>query len=229
MAAAAGARVKVDETVSADVVDRRRHAALGAIAGALVAFAAMFGVHLAQKPDPDRDLVFVVSTALDRGQHYWEAHVPNYRRARVVLFDGSTSSACGRALASSGPFYCPGDEEIYVDLSFLRAIDGELARAYVINHELGHHVQKMRGELDRDAPSVRVELEADCYAGEQMRSERELGHLDTGDVPGALQEAAAVGDDRLCPGCSPETWTHGSADQRVASVQGGLVAGDCHL
>lgn len=224
--------MKIGQTVSSDVIDRRKHMIAGALAGAVAACLAIFGVHLVvtgSASDPDRQLVFVVSTALDRGQDYWAQHVAGYRRAHVVLFDQSTATACGQGLAESGPFYCPADEHIYLDLSFLRAIHGTLARAYVIEHELGHHVQKVRAELAADTPSVAIELEADCYAGELMRSEQRSGNLDAGDVPGALAEAAAVGDDRICPSCSPETWTHGSASQRVGAVDAGLDGTACHL
>lgn len=219
------ATVKVTQRVSKYVVDRRKRFAGGAIAAVL----AILGIHLATdtgtERDPDRDLVFVVSTAMDRGQDFFAAIVPGYRPARVVLFDGSTKTGCGLSLAESGPMYCARDEAAYIDLGFLRLLDGDLARAYVIAHELAHHVQKVTRRLDW-RPSVTVELEADCIAGLWARDEHQRGNLDTGDVLGALETAASVGDDRICPTCSPERWTHGTSDQRVAAFRAGL-AGDC--
>ncbi len=218
--------MKLADGTSANVIDRRH--AIGAAAGVLATLLAVFGIRAATRaPDPDRDLVGVVSTALDRGQDFWRTRVPGYQVAQVVLYDGSTISACGRALSSSGPFYCPGDQRIYVDLAFLRAIDGTLGRAYVIAHELGHHVQKVRGALGAGRQSTDVELEADCYAGIWMRNERDRGDLEVGDIPAALGEASAVGDDRLCPSCSAESWTHGSSSQRIAAVTRGLDAQAC--
>lgn len=223
--------MRVDQKVSADVVERRKHMALGVFAGVLATLLGVLGVQISRTgtaQDQDRDLVYLVSTALDRGQAYWTDHVPGYRRAHVVLYEQSTATACGVGLTASGPFYCPGDEQIYVDLSFLRAINGDLARAYVIEHELGHHIQKLRNELDR-ADSIHTELEADCYAGELMRAEQRAGNLGPGDIPAAIAEAAAVGDDRLCPGCSPESWSHGSSAMRAGQVQAGIAGAGCHL
>lgn len=219
--------MKVDVAKSANVIDRRP--AFAAAAGVALFLATILAAITHKAPpapptDPDADLVAGVSTALDRGQLFWATKVPSYRHAKVVLYADHTTSACGLAQSASGPFYCPGDELIYIDLSFLRAIKGELAQAYVVAHELGHHVQKLRKEID--GASIPVELGADCYAGEWMREEQLAGRLDAGDVPAALAEAAAVGDDRLCPTCSPEQWTHGSAAQRDAAVTAGL-AGSC--
>lgn len=220
--------MKLEAAASPNVIDRRKAAGGIAAAGILAALLAIFGVHReTAAPDPDAKLVEIVSTALDRGQEFWRGRTPNYRPAKVVLYDETTSSGCGRALASSGPFYCPSDEHVYVDLGFLRAIDGDLARAYVIAHELGHHVQNLRGELGADRKSTDVELGADCYAGAWMADESKHGFLEAGDITGALAEAAAVGDDRICPTCSPEQWTHGGADQRVASVSYGIDHEGC--
>lgn len=207
------------------IIDRR-HLVGASIGGFFVALIALLTTGHKPAPDPDADLVGIVSTALDRGQEFWKSQMPAgaYRPARVVIYTKSTESACGLALAGAGPFYCPGDELIYVDLSFLRAIRGDLARAYVIAHELGHHVQKLRGKLGGN--SVTIELGADCYAGTWMRAEQLGHHLSGGDIPSALSEAAAVGDDRIRPGSSPETWTHGSAAQRVDAVARG-IAGRC--
>lgn len=216
--------MKVEQKTSEQIIDRRKHVGAGFLGGLFIAVLAFIGASAKWRdPDPDRDLVYVVSSALDRGQTYWAAHVDDYRTASVVLYEASTSTACGRGLATAGPFYCPADERVYIDLSFLRAVPGDLARAYVIEHELGHHVQKLRAELRGD----RVELGADCYAGELMRAERAAGHLETGDVEAALSEAAAVGDDRICPNCSPEQWTHGSSAERVQAVSAGLDGNPC--
>lgn len=222
--------MKVDEKTSENIIDRRPIATHGLAWTLGLLFGAFFRPDGAPPStnDPDRDLVMLASTALDRGQTFWAAQFASssrsWRDARVVLFTGATKTPCGRADATTGPFYCPPDTHIYLDLAFLRAIHGDLARAYVLAHELGHHVQALRGELD-GRPSVEVELQADCYAGEWMRNEQALGDLGEGDVPGAIAEAEAVGDDRICPGCSTEQWTHGSSEQRAGSVMRGLGGG----
>ena len=157
---------------------------------------------------------------------FWASQVESWRDARVVLYTGKEPSPCGQADQTTGPFYCPPDEHVFLDLSFLATIHGDLARAYVVAHEIGHHVQKLRGEFN-GRPSVDIELEADCYAGMWAADEQKRGMLDTDDVAGALAETAAVGDDRICPGCSPEQWTHGSSAMRTASFQRGLAGGPC--
>ena len=141
--------MNVVRKVSRDIIDRRKQTLLGVVLGVL---STLFGVVLVgsmrhDAPDPDRDLLYVVSTALDRGQAFWETRVAGYRRAKVVVFENETASACGRALSASGPFFCDADERIYVDLRFLRALNGDLGRAIVIGHELGHHVQYITGLL----------------------------------------------------------------------------------
>ena len=222
--------MKTTGTVSTAIIDRRKHVAAGAIGGVVAALLAVFGVRsftTGSAADPDRDLVYLVSAAIDRGQAYWDARIAGYRPAHVVLFEQSTATACGVGLTSSGPFWCSGDDRIYIDLAFLRSIRGDLARAIVLAHELGHHVQGERRELG--ATSVHVELQADCYAGAWVADEDARGNLGSGDVQLALDEIAAVGDDRLCPGCSPEDWQHGSSAQRVAAVQRGMSGGDCSL
>jgi len=168
-------------------------------------------------------------------QTYWGRTLRNYEPARTRFFDGSIATGCGQATSEVGPFYCPRDRYVYIDLGFfdqlqseLGARGGPLAEAYVLAHEYGHHVQNLTGVLDsanRDTGpqggQVRVELQADCYAGLWV------GHaLDTGfiedltrqDVADALDAAAAVGDDRIQQRAqgrvTPETWTHGSSEQR---------------
>ena len=215
------------QTVSKRVIDHRK----AAIHGLPPVVALLFGwlmFHNSAPADSDRDLVLNVSTAIDRGVDYWQrATMPQWRAPYVVLIDHDHGEVtpCGQADDRSGPFYCPVNERIYVDVQFLRAIRGDLARAYVTAHELGHHVQKIRGELD-GRPSVSIELQADCYAGMWMHDEQVRGHLASTDTAAAIEEARAVGDDRICPACSPEMWTHGSSLQRAKALSDGL-AGDC--
>lgn len=218
--------MKVEKKRSAFVIDRRKAGIAGILAAIAVAIAAVAG--RATAPDREAPLIDVVSTSLDRGQQFWAARVRGYRYAHVVLYRGSIPTACGRGLAASGPFYCPGDERIYIDLGFLAAIDNDLARSYVIAHELGHHVQKLRGELaGRD--SIAVELGADCYAGAWIAAEHRADRLHAGDVEAALATTASIGDDKLCPACSPESWSHGSSNQRTAAVRSGIAGGACAL
>jgi predicted metalloprotease len=214
--------VDLNRSKSRDLIDRRRVlAAVGVLAIALPIFAILRG------GDQDEGLVAVVSTALDRGQDFWSARVPHYRRAKVVLFEERTGTGCGVGETAFGPFYCPADERIYLDLSFLRSIRGDLARAYVIAHELGHHVQQLRGTAKQ---GVAFELEADCLAGRWMADERAHRHLAAGDIDAALAEAAAVGDDRLCPACTRDQWTHGSGEQRRRALNAGIAtASTCEV
>ena len=169
-------------------------------------------------------------------QAYWEARQPNYRRATTVFFDGGVNTACGAASSAVGPFYCPADQKIYIDLGFyddLRtrfgARGGPFAEAYVIAHEYGHHIENLRGVLDRarsretgpQSPGVRVELQADCLAGMWARGAVQTGFIEElteADIQDGLNAAAAIGDDRIQEQAqgqvSPEAWTHGSAEQR---------------
>jgi len=220
----------VAQKVSPDIIERRKHMAVGVFAGVLITLLGALGIRVARTgsdQDPDKDLVYLVSSALDRCQDFWEPQIVGYQRAKLVIYERSTDTACGVGLASSGPFYCPGDDRAYVDLAFLRAIHGDLARAYVIAHELGHKVQRERGWLD-GRPSIQIELEADCLAGQWMHNEQLAGRLAVGDVAAADAEASAVGDDRICPGCSPESFTHGTAAQRVSALSRGLAGETCH-
>jgi predicted metalloprotease len=173
-----------------------------------------------------------------------------YAPPRLVFFTGAVQSACGRGSAASGPFYCPADRKAYIDLSFYDELrsrfgaPGDFAQAYVIAHEVGHHVQNLLGtsdkvqrarqrasETDANALSVRLELQADCLAGvwgHTANRERKL--LEEGDVEEGLAAAAAIGDDRLQKQSqgrvSPESWTHGSSEQRVRWLRVGLESGD---
>ena len=201
--------------------------------------------------DEDRD-AHLISFVLDDVQKSWTAQFAKdgkvYRHAKLVLFRGSTYSGCGTAEAATGPFYCPEDEKVYIDLDFwdeLKRFGGstaDFAQAYVIAHELGHHVQKLLGTeqkvqaLEQQEPgernelSVKVELQADCYAGVWAHSAQERGIVQNGDVSAALSAAAAVGDDHLQQmsgrAVSPESFTHGSSAQREHWFNAGLSGGD---
>jgi predicted metalloprotease len=173
-----------------------------------------------------------------------------YKEPKLVLFSGAINSACGMAQSASGPFYCPPDQKVYLDMSFFRDLQnrfkapGDFAQAYVIAHEVGHHVQtllgisqKVRGlqeragERERNALSVRQELQADCFAGVwAFHANRARQVLEAGDVEEGLNAAAAIGDDRLQRQSRgtvvPDAFTHGSSAQRVRWFKQGLEAGD---
>jgi hypothetical protein len=193
-----------------------------------------------------------VSFVLDDVQATWQKLLPvqggkQYRHAKLVLFRDSIDSACGQAESATGPFYCPDDEKVYLDLGFFDELrgrfgaPGEFAQAYVIAHEIGHHVQKilgiegrvqrMRSNDPREANplSVRLELQADCFAGIWAMSTEQRKIVDQSDVQAALQAAAAVGDDRLqkmaTGRVSPESFTHGSSRERTQWFQAGLNSG----
>jgi uncharacterized protein len=193
-----------------------------------------------------------VSFVLDDVQNTWSKILPNegvaFHPARLVLFRNSTDSGCGTAQTAMGPFYCPVDERVYLDLGFfdeLRqrfAAAGDFAQAYVIAHELGHHVQHLIGtdarvrQAQESDPSeanqlsVRLELQADCYAGVWAHSTETRGRLQQGDVDEALNAASAVGDDRIqqqeTGRINVDSFTHGSAAQRSASFKRGFESGD---
>ena len=171
-----------------------------------------------------------------------------YEEPTLVLFDGRVSSACGMASAAVGPFYCPGDRKVYLDMAFFRELDqrfgapGDFAQAYVVAHEVGHHVQNLLGISDRvtalqerarskeqaNALSVRLELQADCFAGVYASVNQQ--YLDPGDIEEGLRAAAAIGDDMIQKQAqgyvAPESWTHGSAEMRVRWLKQGLQSGD---
>jgi uncharacterized protein len=172
-----------------------------------------------------------------------------YEPPRLVLFSGAVQSACGQASSAVGPFYCPPDRQVYLDLQFFRELSerfgapGDFARAYVMAHEVGHHVQNLLGTAERvqrqrsrmdkasaNALSVRLELQADCYAGVWGHSAARRNFLEPGDVEAALAAATAIGDDRLQRQSRgvvvPESFTHGSSAQRVRWFRTGLESGD---
>jgi hypothetical protein len=193
-----------------------------------------------------------VSFVLDDVQTTWQNLLPaqagkQYRHAKLVLFRDSFDSPCGQAQSATGPFYCPEDEKVYLDLGFFDQLKnqfgapGEFAQAYVIAHEIGHHVQKIlgiEGKVERmrqsnpseaNPISVRVELQADCFAGVWANSTEQRNIVHAADIQAGLRAAAAVGDDRLqkmaTGRVSPETFTHGTSQQRDHWFQTGLNSG----
>jgi len=206
---------------------------------------------VSQTPQEAQAVKFV-SFVLDDAQSTWEKVLPaqtneQYHHAKLVLFRGSIDSGCGSARAASGPFYCPVDEKVYIDLAFndeLRdrfGAPGDFAQAYVIAHEIGHHVQKILGTeekvhqlMERDPDnarhwSVKLELQADCYAGVWGHSTQQRNILEPGDVEEGLNAAASVGDDHIQKmsgrAVSPESFTHGSARDRMAWFRRGFDSG----
>lgn len=202
--------------------------------------------------------VKVVSFILDDVQKNWDRVLPAqtgvaYHHAKLVLFRNSWPSACGKARTATGPFYCPEDEKVYLDLEFFTELKrrfgapGEFAQAYVIAHEIGHHVQKLLGiepkirRLQEANPreanplSVRLELQADCFAGIWAHSTEQRNLVNGGDIASAMRAAAAVGDDRLQRAArgyvNPESFTHGTSAERVEWFKRGLSTGriaDCN-
>ncbi len=199
----------------------------------------------------EEELVKFMSFVLDDAQDNWSqifaAGNAQYPRAKLVLFRDQVNTGCGGAQSAAGPFYCPADQKVYIDLGFYDELrrrfgaPGDFAQAYVLAHEIGHHVQNMLGterkmrQLQQQNPgarnelSVRLELQADCYAGIWGRHAQEAGRLDAGDVEEALSAASAVGDDRISEmqGSSirPESFTHGSAAQRMQWFRRGFDTG----
>jgi predicted metalloprotease len=206
------------------------------------------GAPASQDPKEQRQVQFV-SFVLDDVQKTWDKILSSrYRHAKLVLFTNGIDSACGFAQTASGPFYCPDDKKVYLDIGFFDEMKGrlgaggEFAQAYVVAHEVGHHVQNLLGLLGRAEEaqqrgdrrsasdiSVRTELQADCLAGVWGHSTSERGILESGDVEAGLGAAAAVGDDRLqrmaTGRVQPESFTHGSSGQRVKWFKRGLDQG----
>jgi predicted metalloprotease len=217
------------------------------------------GVGSVQTSQPDRardqreePLVQFVSFVLDDTQKTWAQILSSegvpYRHAKLVLFRDSINSACGMAQSATGPFYCPEDEKVYIDLGFFDELKqrfgapGEFAEAYVLAHEIGHHIQKLTGieqkvhaAQERDPRSanqlsVRLELQADCFAGVWGHSTSERNLLEPGEVQQGLNATAAVGDDRLQRmsrgHVNPDSFTHGSSQQRMEWFQKGYSSGN---
>jgi len=202
-------------------------------------------------PDASTEQVDFVSFVLDDAQRFWrqqfEAAGKPYERAKLVLFRNQVSSGCGLASSATGPFYCPLDQKVYIDLGFFDELrrgfqaPGDFAQAYVLTHEIGHHVQQQLGieqdvrrqiqqnSGDANELSVRLELQADCLSGVWARSTYDRGILEGGDLQEGLGAAAAVGDDRIQTKAQgridPESFTHGTAEQRSHWLQTGFDSG----
>jgi predicted metalloprotease len=199
----------------------------------------------------EEPMVQFLSGVLDDAQEFWATEFRQsqspYREAKLVLFRDLTQTACGYGQAASGPFYCPGDEKVYVDLGFYEELKsrfgapGDFAQAYVLAHEIGHHVQRLTGtdeqvrSFQRQRPeqanqaSVLLELQADCYAGMWGKSAAQRGLLEPGDLEEGLGAAAAVGDDRLqrqqTGTVNPDAFTHGTSEQRMQWFRRGFESG----
>ena len=201
--------------------------------------------------DPQAQMVSaVLADTEDTWRRIFQENGGTYQDPQLILFEGQVRSACGSASSAVGPFYCPGDRSVYLDLSFFRDLDqrfgapGDFAQAYVVAHEVGHHVQTLLGvssrvhsargrlsEADANELSVRQELQADCYAGVWANhANTQRNWLEPGDAEEGLRAAAAIGDDRLQRRSQghvvPESFTHGSSEQRQRWLQRGLQSGD---
>jgi len=264
--------MRLDGPESQNVEDRRgqrtgrRGIAVGGGLGGIVILliALLFGVDPGvllqgsqaterQAPPPDDASRRFVAQVLAETEEVWRTEFARrgarYEEPTLVLFSGATQSGCGFAQAQMGPFYCPRDRRVYIDLDFMADLqrrlraNGDFAAAYIIAHEVGHHVQNLIGVLDRveqarrgqgeavaNALQVRVELQADCLAGVWARRAHETRNiLERGDIEEGLNAAAAVGDDRIQRAghgsVSPETFTHGSSAQRAGWFRRGLDSG----
>ncbi|MBP6337582.1 MAG: neutral zinc metallopeptidase [Vitreoscilla sp.] len=213
----------------------------------------------AKKPPANDPQAAFVSTVLASTEDAWTqvfaAGKAQYQAPRLVMFRGATPTACGTGQTAMGPFYCPGDQRVYIDLAFYETLQkqlgspGDFAQAYVVAHEVGHHVQHLLGITDKvdamrarqskaqaNASSVRLELQADCFAGVwAFHSQSAKQWLDQGDVAEALNAASHIGDDALQQASQgrvvPESFTHGSSQQRVGWFQRGMAGGrvqDCN-
>jgi len=268
-----------DQRASGNVEDRRGIGVVGGgigIGGIVIAVVAYFlGFDPAQvlsvaeqvapqreereapKGAPADEMGLFVAKVLGSTESVWGRILPQsgtqYRPPTLVLYDGQVSSACGMGQAAMGPFYCPGDEKLYIDLAFFRdlqtrfAAPGDFAQAYVIAHEVGHHVQNLVGTFrkaeaararaspaENNRNSVRMELQADCFAGVWGHHAGNMNQLDAGDIAEALNAASAIGDDRLQKQTqgrvAPDSFTHGTSEQRVRWFKRGMDSGrpaDC--
>lgn len=212
------------------------------------------GTQISRQANPEQDeLAKFVSVVLADTEDVWHALMKRngrqYREPKLVLFSGQVRSACGIAGSSTGPFYCPEDQKLYIDLSFYRDMKnklgapGDFAQAYVVAHEIGHHVQNLNGTLSKvhaaqgrlskreaNQLQVRTELQADFFAGIWAHYAHKRGILDPGDIEEALNAASAIGDDRLQQQSQgyvvPDSFTHGSSAQRVQWFRRGFESGD---
>ncbi|WP_373031158.1 neutral zinc metallopeptidase [Sulfurovum sp.] len=198
----------------------------------------------------DKNAAFI-STVLASTEDVWTKELRGYREPVMVLYRGGTQSGCGFANSAVGPFYCPADQKVYLDLSFFDELSkthdapGDFAQAYVLAHEIGHHIQNLQGTLSKvqkakqqwgnskkaNALQVKVELQADCYAGAWAHhAHKRFNILEEGDVEEALRAASAIGDDTLQRKSTgtvrPDAFTHGSSKQRVEWFRRGLRTGD---
>jgi hypothetical protein len=188
-----------------------------------------------QASPEEQEEVHFVGFVFDDIQNSWIKQMPEYRKAHLVLFRRGIRSACGTASTAVGPFYCQLDQKVYIDLSFYDELKsklgapGDFAQAYVIAHEVGHHVQKLKGLFDRGTDSVHIELQADCFAGAWARDANARKILDPGDIDEAFNAASQIGDDTLQKKAQgyvqPEKFTHGSSAQRVAALHKGWDGG----
>jgi predicted metalloprotease len=201
----------------------------------------------------EEELKQFTSVVLGKTEDVWQEifrqNGRTYQEPTLVLFTGRVQSACGLGSAASGPFYCPGDQKVYIDLAFYEELrrrfssPGDFAQAYVIAHEVGHHVQKLLGisdrvdamqrrmsEVDANKLSVRLELQADFFAGVWARHVQQQGLLEQGDIEEALQAATAIGDDTIQRQSSgyvvPDSFTHGTSEQRLRWFRKGFDTGD---
>lgn len=223
-----------------------------ALIGAIDGSGAVAGVEAPINDPAEEQTVLFIGVALDSTQALWARLLPplgaSYHDAKLVLFRDQTTSACGAAQSATGPFYCPGDEKVYIDLGFYQELKtrfgapGDFAQVYVLAHEIGHHVQKLLGTEEAmrraqqqrpdqaNALSVRLELQADCYAGVWAYAAAKQGALEPGDLEEGLGAAAAVGDDRIQRmgggSVNQESWTHGSSEQRMTWFRRGFEQGD---
>jgi predicted metalloprotease len=207
----------------------------------------------AKHPPANDQMAKFVATVLGDTEDVWtdifRASGASYVKPKLVLFSGQTATACGTGQTATGPFYCPGDQKVYIDLSFYRLmqqrfhVNGEFAQAYVIAHEVGHHVQNLMGitrkvdaararesDAQANAMSVRLELQADCFAGVwAFHANEARGVLESGDVETALNAASAIGDDALQKQARgyvvPDSFTHGTSAQRVRWFKRGIGSG----
>ncbi|MEM6449444.1 MAG: neutral zinc metallopeptidase [Cyanobacteria bacterium P01_D01_bin.105] len=211
------------------------------------------GTYRASSPEEDQ-LADFVSVVLADTEDTWNSIFPrefggNYREPNLVLFSGVVQSACGTAQAAVGPFYCPADQQVYIDLDFYRSLrdrlgaPGDFAQAYVIAHEVGHHIQNLLGiseqvraaqrrtsQTQANQLSVAQELQADCLAGVWANSAGRRGLLESGDIEEAMNAASQIGDDTLQKNqrgyVNPDSFTHGTSAQRVQWFTTGLESGD---